>query len=56
MAAIRLRPADSSGAGGAGWTGIAATGGAGALVALVAGFLLVRARRRTGRQTTRGRA
>uniref|UniRef100_A0AAU3H3U7 VWA domain-containing protein n=1 Tax=Streptomyces sp. NBC_01401 TaxID=2903854 RepID=A0AAU3H3U7_9ACTN len=48
--------ADSSGAGGAGWTGIAAAGGAGALVVLVAGFLLVRARRRTGRQTTRGRA
>ncbi|MEU1487893.1 VWA domain-containing protein [Streptomyces sp. NPDC005752] len=47
--------ADSGGPGGAGWTGIAAAG-AGAVAVLTAGILLVRRRRRTGTQTTRGSA
>ncbi|MFD6277661.1 VWA domain-containing protein [Streptomyces sp. NPDC060209] len=48
--------ADSSGTGGAGWTGIAAAAGAGAAAALIAGLLLVRSRRRADGQTTRGSA
>ncbi|MFC9992118.1 hypothetical protein ACFXKV_20140 [Streptomyces globisporus] len=35
---------DSGGAGGAGWTGIAAAAGSGALVVVAGGFLLVRRR------------
>lgn len=48
--------ADSSGAGGAGWTGIATAAGAGAVVALIAGLAFVRSRRRPGGRTTRGSA
>ncbi|MGW4235058.1 hypothetical protein ACWEF9_38350, partial [Streptomyces sp. NPDC004980] len=49
--------ADSSGTGGAGWTGIATAAGAGAAAALVAGLVFVRSRRRrAGTQTTRGSA
>lgn len=48
--------ADSSGSGGAGWTGIATAAGAGAAVALIAGLVCVRSRRRPGRRTTRGSA
>ncbi|MFD4692093.1 VWA domain-containing protein [Streptomyces sp. NPDC058463] len=48
--------ADSSGSGGAGWTGIATAAGAGAVVALIAGLVCVRSRRRPGRRTTRGSA
>lgn len=48
--------ADSSGSGGAGWTGIATAAGAGAVVALIAGLVFVRSRRRPGRRTTRGSA
>ncbi|WP_420803066.1 vWA domain-containing protein [Streptomyces pratensis] len=48
--------ADSSGTGGAGWTGIAAAAGAVAVIALAAGFLLARSRRRAGTQKTRGSA
>ncbi|WP_392671655.1 hypothetical protein [Streptomyces sp. LN785] len=48
--------ADSSGAGGAGWTGIAAAAGAGAVVVLIAGLALVRSRRRSATETTRGSA
>ncbi|KPC82485.1 von Willebrand factor A [Streptomyces sp. NRRL S-4] len=52
----RAGAADSSGPGGAGWTGIAAVAGAGAAALLTAGILLVRSRRGTGTQTTRGSA
>ncbi|WP_322984455.1 hypothetical protein [Streptomyces sp. S584] len=45
--------ADSGGTGGAGWTGIAAAGGAGAVPP---GLLLVRSRRRARTRTTRGSA
>ncbi|MFD9540365.1 VWA domain-containing protein [Streptomyces sp. NPDC060022] len=48
--------ADSSGSGGAGWTGIATVAGAGAVVALIAGLVCVRSRRRPGWRTTRGSA
>ncbi|WP_405389771.1 VWA domain-containing protein [Streptomyces sp. NBC_01102] len=49
--------ADSSGTGGAGWTGIATAAGAGAAAALIAGLVFVRSRRRrAGTQTTRGSA
>ncbi|WP_405698032.1 vWA domain-containing protein [Streptomyces sp. NBC_01185] len=48
--------ADSGDGGGAGWTGIATVAGAGAVVLSAAGLLLVRSRRRAGRQTTRGSA
>ncbi|MGW6589912.1 hypothetical protein [Streptomyces globisporus] len=45
---------DSGGAGGAGWTGIAAAAGAGALVVAAGGFLLVR-RRSGNSRSSRGR-
>ncbi|WP_326701687.1 VWA domain-containing protein [Streptomyces sp. NBC_01754] len=48
--------ADSSGGGGAGWTGMAIAGTAGAVVALIAGLVVVRSRRRSGTRTTRGSA
>ncbi|MFJ8978994.1 VWA domain-containing protein [Streptomyces sp. NPDC102282] len=48
--------ADSGDGGGAGWTGIATAAGAGAVVLSAAGLLLVRSRRRAGKQTTRGSA
>ncbi|MFD9500816.1 VWA domain-containing protein [Streptomyces sp. NPDC060035] len=48
--------ADSSGTGGAGWTGIATAAAAGAVVALIAGLVFVRSRRRPGGRTTRGSA
>ncbi|MBM7437902.1 Ca-activated chloride channel family protein [Streptomyces sp. HB132] len=48
--------ADSGGPGGAGWTGIAAAAGVGAVAVPTVGVLLVRSRRRTGTQTTRGSA
>ncbi|MFE4449115.1 VWA domain-containing protein [Streptomyces sp. NPDC056796] len=48
--------ADSGGTGGAGWTGIAAAAGAGAAAVPVAGFLLVRGRRKAATQTTGGSA
>ncbi|WP_409374976.1 hypothetical protein, partial [Streptomyces griseolus] len=48
--------ADSGGTGGAGWTGIATAGATGAAVALIAGLVVVRSRRRSGTQTTRGSA
>ncbi|WP_411081623.1 vWA domain-containing protein [Streptomyces sp. cmx-18-6] len=47
---------DSSGAGGAGWTGIAAAAGAGALVIVAGGLLFVRSRRRAATGTMRGSA
>lgn len=47
---------DSSGTGGAGWTGIAAAAGAGAVVVVIAGLAFVRGRRGRAAQTTRGSA
>ncbi|MFI5744589.1 VWA domain-containing protein [Streptomyces sp. NPDC051644] len=47
---------DSSGTGGAGWTGIAAAAGAGAVVVVIAGLVFVRGRRGRATQTTRGSA
>ncbi|MER5356696.1 hypothetical protein [Streptomyces sp. NPDC002785] len=47
---------DSSGTGGAGWTGIGAAAGAGAVVVVIAGLVFVRGRRRRATQTTRGSA
>ncbi|MFB8383840.1 hypothetical protein [Streptomyces rubiginosohelvolus] len=47
---------DSGGAGGAGWTGIAAAAGAGVLVVGAGGFLLARRRSGTSRsRSSRGR-
>lgn len=50
-----IRGEDSSGTGGAGWTGIAAAAGAGAVVVL-AGLVFVRGRRAGAAQTTGGSA
>ncbi|MFD7616270.1 VWA domain-containing protein [Streptomyces sp. NPDC059802] len=50
------RAEDSSGTGGAGWTGIAAAAGAGAVVVVIAGLVFVRGRRGRAAQTTRGSA
>ncbi|MFH8513967.1 hypothetical protein ACH4CE_02225 [Streptomyces gelaticus] len=47
---------DSSGTGGAGWTGIAAAAGAGAVVLVIAGLVFVRGRRGRAVGTTRGSA
>lgn len=47
---------DSSGTGGAGWTGIAAAAGAGAVVLVIAGLVFVRGRRGRAVRTTRGSA
>lgn len=51
-----IRVEDSSGTGGAGWTGIAAAAGAGAVVVVIAGLVFVRGRRGRAAQTTRGSA
>ncbi|MEE1795097.1 hypothetical protein PUR28_30720 [Streptomyces sp. BE308] len=47
---------DSSGAGGAGWTGVAAVAGAGAPVVVAGGLVCVRGRRGAAERTTRGSA
>lgn len=51
-----IASADSGGAGGAGWTGIAAAIGAAVMAALVAVFVYVRSRRGAAARTTRGSA
>ncbi|MFJ7195907.1 MULTISPECIES: hypothetical protein [unclassified Streptomyces] len=51
-----IKVEDSSGTGGAGWTGIAAAAGAGAVVVVLAGLVFVRGRRARAAQTTRGSA
>ncbi|MFF9507173.1 VWA domain-containing protein [Streptomyces sp. NPDC014724] len=50
------RAADSGGTGGAGWTGIVAAAGAGAVVVVMAGLVVLRGRRGRAAQTTRGSA
>ncbi|MFE6490280.1 VWA domain-containing protein [Streptomyces sp. NPDC057748] len=47
---------DSGGTGGAGWNGIEAAAGAGAVVVVIAGLVFVRGRRGRAAQTTRGSA